>query len=87
MSNEDNSLWVVSRGSAADEGWSEGVLCPGYVNTTNIGSSQGKHTVRRGERGHGGRVVFPAPLSQLDYAENLQPSNVMTVTVPIGQPV
>jgi hypothetical protein len=24
----------------------------------------------RGKRGHGGREVFPAPLSQLEYAEN-----------------
>jgi hypothetical protein len=41
-----------------------------FIHTTNIGSSRGKHTVRRGKRGHGGREVFPAPLSQLDYAEN-----------------
>jgi hypothetical protein len=26
-SNEDNSSWVVSRGSAADEGWPKGILC------------------------------------------------------------
>jgi hypothetical protein len=40
------------------------------IHTTNIGSSRGKHTVRRGKSGHGGREVFPAPHSQQDYVEN-----------------
>ena len=40
------------------------------IHTTNIGSSRGKHTVRRGKSGHGGRDVFPAPHSQQDYVEN-----------------
>ena len=40
------------------------------IHTTNIGSSRGKHTVRRGKSGHGGREVFPAPHSHQDYVEN-----------------
>ena len=41
-----------------------------FLHTVNIGSSRGMHTVRRNKRGHSGRELFPAPLAQLDYAEN-----------------
>ena len=41
-----------------------------FLRTVNIESSRGLHTVRRSKRSHSGRDVFPAPLAQLDYAEN-----------------
>ena len=41
-----------------------------FLHTSSVGSSRGKHTVRRGKKGKHGHDILPAPLSQLDYALN-----------------
>jgi hypothetical protein len=41
-----------------------------FIHTVAVGSSIGKHTVRRSKRGNSGREVFPATLSQKIYAEH-----------------
>ena len=41
-----------------------------FLHTSSVGSSRGKHTVRRDKKGKHGRDILPAPLFQLDYALN-----------------